>query len=329
MADMFDGVTARYDALNRLMTLGQDGAWRRALWRAVPEDARVVLDLCTGNGASLPGLRRPGRTVLGLDVSLGMLEAARDEHGGPGWSPRVACADAFRLPLRDASVDAVTLAFGLRNLRPRAEALAEIARVLRPGGTLAVLEATAPRPGPLAPLHRFHLRRVVPLLGRLSPDPSAYRYLGESILEFGDGTAFEAALSAAGFGGVRRRRFLLGASALWSARREASRGEHPPAAGPVVHSARWDAAVRGEIPRARAAHDRELRAWVGGQLAISAALTATLAWSLMSFHNMLREQILPEWQSRLGWLLLGGGLAASALRTAVLWKRFRDPPTGR
>src|SRR5262245_44894809 len=96
MASMFDGVTGRYDLLNRLMTLGQDGAWRATLWRAVPERARVVLDLCTGNGVSLTGLTRPGRLVIGADVSLKMLEsaAAADRAGGPGWSARLVGADA-------------------------------------------------------------------------------------------------------------------------------------------------------------------------------------------------------------------------------------------
>ena len=100
-----------------------------------------------------------------------------------------------------------------------AEPHAEVARVLRPGGTLAVLEGTAPAPGPLAGFHRFHLRHIVPLLGRLSPDPSAYRYLSESILEFGAGPEFERDLDAAGFARGRSQSFLLGASRLWTATR--------------------------------------------------------------------------------------------------------------
>src|SRR5207249_2140215 len=108
-------------------------------------------------GASLTGLQRPGRVVLGMDVSLGMLQRAAAALPEAGWTPRLVCADAFRLPLGDASLDAVTIAFGVRNLRPRAEALAEIRRVLRPAGTLAVLEATAPRPGRGLGLHAFHV----------------------------------------------------------------------------------------------------------------------------------------------------------------------------
>src|SRR5262245_62531553 len=122
---MFDDVSGRYDLLNRIMSLGQDRAWRAAMWRSVPEDARAVLDLCTGSGVSLPGLRRPGRLVLGVDVSLRMLEIAAHAQGRSGWAPRLVCADGFRLPLPPGALDAITIAFGIRNLRPREEALTE------------------------------------------------------------------------------------------------------------------------------------------------------------------------------------------------------------
>src|SRR5262245_14720156 len=134
MASMFDEVSRGYDFLNAVMTLGQDSAWREAMWRRVPREARMVLDLGTGSGVSLTGLRRVGRTVLGIDISVGMLRVAADTHARGGWSPRLACADAFALPLRASSLDAVTIAFGIRNLRPRRAALAELARVLRTGG---------------------------------------------------------------------------------------------------------------------------------------------------------------------------------------------------
>src|SRR5213593_1342739 len=215
MAGMFDAVSARYDLLNRVMSMGRDRAWRAAMWRAVPESARVVLDLCTGSGTSLAGLRRPGRTVIGVDVSLGMLEIAAGHERGAGWAPRLVCADAFRLPLRDGVLDAVTVAFGVRNLRPRTDALAEIARVTSAGGTLTVLEAVAPATGLFAPVHRFYLRHIVPLLGRISPDPSAYAYLSQSIFEFGAGPEFEDDLARAGFQVVASRSFLFGATRLW------------------------------------------------------------------------------------------------------------------
>ena len=224
---MFDDVSGRYDFLNRVMTLGQDAAWREAMWRQVPASAHRVLDLCTGSGVSLSGLRRPGRTVLGIDVSLAMLRVAAGELSERGWAPRLACADGFHLPLRASALDAVTVAFGIRNLRPRRDALAEIARVLVAGGRLVVLEAAAPAPGPFAPFTRAWIRHAIPLFGRLSPDPTAYRYLASSIFEFGSGPEFEADLAAAGFRVVVARSFLLGAARLWVAERGPAVGQKP------------------------------------------------------------------------------------------------------
>lgn len=324
MASMFDGVTTRYDLLNRLMTLGRDRAWRRAMARAVPARARVVLDLCTGNGVSLEGLRQPGRLVIGADISLGMLADADVSLGAQGWAPRLVCADAFRLPLPDASVDAVTIAFGVRNLRPRADALAEIRRVLRPDGALVVLEATGPSPGPLAPFHRAHLRFVVPALGRLSPDPSAYRYLAESVLEFGDGRTFEEDAEAAGFIVSARRRFLAGATRLWRLEAAGARGEKPAEAVPFVQRA-WSAAGDPGKP----AHEPdpvadEVRLWTLVQAIVSAALTAALVWVLISYAKMNTALPLNEWQRQAGWVLLAGGTAFAALRTLALLARVGE-----
>ncbi len=325
MADMFDDVSGRYDLLNRLMTLGRDEAWRQQMWDAVPEDARAVLDLCTGSGTSLAGLRRPGRLVLGMDVSFGMLEIAADEQGRSGWAPRLACADAFHLPLRAAALDAITVAFGVRNLRPQAAALAEAARVLRAGGVLVVLEATAPAPGPLAPIHRAWLRRVVPLLGRLSPDPSAYRYLAESIEEFGDGGAFETALAAAGFAIVERRSFLLGATRLWVAERQPRPGEALAARPSAVQDASGGGRERGEMPQPRDGREAEWRTWALVSAVTSAALTVALAYGTVAFFKARPSLPLERWQEKGLELLLVGGTAGFLLRTLVLVGRSMAP----
>lgn len=329
MASMFDDVSARYDLLNRLMTLGQDGAWREAMWRRVPEDAAHVLDLCTGSGVSLPGLQRPGRLLLGADVSLQMLEVAQRELATFGWGPRLVCADAFRLPLRAASLDAVTVAFGVRNLRPRVEALTEIARALRPGGALVVLEATAPAPGPLAPGHTLWLRHVVPAMGRLSPDPSAYRYLSASIFEFGAGPEFERDLAAAGFAVRECSRYLLGATTLWVAERL---GQVPDAGAAGVQAARG---ASGGIPQAsslaRAARARaaEARTWLGVQAVVAAALAAGLMWALMEWSKSNGALPLSEGQRWLGWGLLIAGLVGSAVRAGWLALRWSTAATPR
>jgi demethylmenaquinone methyltransferase/2-methoxy-6-polyprenyl-1,4-benzoquinol methylase len=351
MAHMFDDVSGRYDLLNRVMTLGRDGAWRAAMAAAVPEHARVVLDLCTGNGVSLTGLRRPGRLLLGADVSLGMLELAHDEHGRSGWAPRFIAADAFHLPLRDASVDAITIAFGVRNLRPRPDALAEMARVMTDDGTLAVLEATAPRAGWFAPFHAFHLRHVIPLAGRLSPDPSAYEYLSRSIFEFGSGVEFEREIEAAGFERVADRAFMLGATRLWVGRRREKIGRASASRAPrsmgfadasqgapdgrnrgpgeparTLQNAREGRAGRSEMPQPDGLREAEWRWWMGAQLAISAALLAALidaGWMLATRGSVLP---LPPWQRRGLLVLVLGGSAWLVVRTVRLVLRVLGPP---
>ncbi len=326
MAGMFDQVEPRYDLLNRLMTLGQDAAWRRAMWRAVPERAVTVLDLCTGNGASLEGLRRPGRLLLGLDASFAMLEQAAAVHGGLGWAPRLACADAFRLPLRSGSLDAITVAFGVRNLRPHGEALAEMARVLRPGGTLCVLEALAPRAGAFGRLHGFHLRHVLPLLGRLSPAPDAYRYLAESILEFGAGPEFERALESAGFAIQRRRVFLLGAAGLWIAKSRPGSGEKTPAGAEIVQPASPEEFPPGDLPHRAPPAESEMRWWIAIQFLVSATLFAALGVVLVIFFKS-SDRLPLEPNARLGAaLLLAAGTIFSAIRTVLLLRRLLALP---
>ena len=326
MSGMFDQVSPRYDLLNTLMTLGQDSAWRRAMWRGVPERARVVLDLCTGNGVSLGGLRRPGRLVIGLDVSFAMLEQAVAEHGRLGWAPRLACGDAFRLPLRKGSVDAITIAFGVRNLRPQREALAEMARVLRPGGVLCVLEALAPRGGPIGWAHGLHLRRVLPLLGRLSPAPDAYRYLAQSILEFGPGREFEDALADAGFAIRRSQVFMLGAAGLWIATAGPGSGEKPAVGPETMQAASPPGEAPGELPHDDAPAGTETRWWTGIQLVISAALLTSLILVLVMFHNSRDRLPLDHGGRTAAGLLLIAGTLFSAARTAWLVRRFLLPP---
>ena len=322
MASMFDDVSRRYDLLNAVMTLGQDSAWREAMWRRVPGDARTVLDLCTGSGASLAGLRRVGRTVLGIDVSVGMLRVAADTHARGGWSPRLACADAFSLPLRDASLDAVTIAFGIRNLRPRPTALAELARVLRPGGRLVVLEATAPAPGLLSPLARAWIRHAIPFAGRLSHDPSAYRYLAESIFEFGAGPEFEADLEASGFTRIEARSFLLGATRLWVADRDSGVGQKATAARPAVQGATRASRVSTHLDPTYDAQRAERGTWRLLQAITSSGLALALAWALVVWVNVRDDLPLSPPQRLAGWVLLISGMVFFSVRGAVQWLRW-------
>ena len=220
LGSMFSAISWRYDLLNGLMSLGQDGGWRRALARSIPRGARV-LDLCCGSArSSVPAFERAGRGVTGLDVSFAMLERGRAFARDQGATFDPVQGDAFRLPFRDGAFDVVTAAFGLRNLVPLPEAAREIQRVLTPGGRFLALDSVAPARGPFAPLHALYLRHAVPLLGRLSPDPAAYRYLSASIFDFGPPARVARRLEDAGFAApVVTRPLLLGAVALFAATR--------------------------------------------------------------------------------------------------------------
>lgn len=314
---MFDDVSGRYDLLNRVMTLGQDSAWRIAMWRRVPRSARTVLDLCTGSGVSLPGLRRPGRTVLGIDVSLAMLQVANQLQAEPGWSPRLACADGFKLPLRNGALDAVTVAFGIRNLRPRVQALAEIARVLVPGGRLVVLEAAAPAPGPLAPFTRWWIRNMIPLAGRISPDPTAYKYLAESIFEFGSGPEFEADLATAGFRVVERRSFLFGASRLWVAESRPAVGQNPTEAGHGLHVATSGPGDLAQSSDAGIPAIDEAGTWAGVQALTSTLLAGALGWAFITWLKVRDHLPLTPPQRMAAWVLLVAGLIVFGARAAL------------
>ena len=218
LGTMFSAISWRYDLLNTLMSLGQDARWRRRLAATVPRGARV-LDLCCGSArSSVPAFARSGRAVTGLDVSFAMLERGREfaARQGAGFDP--VNGDGFHLPFRDGTFDAVTAAFGLRNLVPLPAAAREIQRVLAPGGRFLALDSVAPA-GAAAPFHGYYLRHIVPLLGRLSPDPEAYRYLSASIFDFGPPATVARRLGEAGFSAVTARPLLLGAVALFEAHR--------------------------------------------------------------------------------------------------------------
>lgn len=235
LGSMFSAISWRYDFLNTLMSLGQDGGWRRDLVASIPRGARV-LDLCCGSArSSAPAFERSGRRITGLDVSFAMLERGRDWTAARGVGFDPVHGDGFRLPFRDATFDVVTAAFGLRNLVPLPQAAHEIQRVLVPGGRFLALDSVAPA-GAFAPAHAFYLRHVVPLLGRLSPDPAAYRYLSESIFDFGPPAVVAARLAAAGFTDVRASTRLLGAVAILEGRRANSLSAHEATPRGVVHS---------------------------------------------------------------------------------------------
>jgi demethylmenaquinone methyltransferase / 2-methoxy-6-polyprenyl-1,4-benzoquinol methylase len=172
---MFDAIAPRYDLVNRLMTFGLDVRWRRIAVQALRlPPGSSVLDLACGTGDLCRELEGQGLSPTGLDLSLGMLGAARTR------APLVQ-ADALALPVGDAGADGVTCGFALRNLVELDGFFAELARVVRPGGRIALLEVAEPRLRILRMGHGFYFGRVVPLIGGLLSDASAYRYLPRSV----------------------------------------------------------------------------------------------------------------------------------------------------
>jgi demethylmenaquinone methyltransferase/2-methoxy-6-polyprenyl-1,4-benzoquinol methylase len=206
---MFDRIAPVYDAMNRVMTAGLDGRWRRETASAVVRPGDRVLDSCCGTGDLAVACARAGGAVTGLDFSERMLERARRKSGQIDWVQ----GDALALPFEDDSFDAATVGFGVRNLEDLDGGLAELARVLRPGGRLGVLEITRPQ-GFLQPFYNVWFGTVVPVLGKLLPGGSAYTYLPASVKRFPGPEDLARFLREAGFSEVRYRLFAGGIVAL-------------------------------------------------------------------------------------------------------------------
>lgn len=217
---MFDRIAAHYDLLNRLLSLGRDGAWRRALVRALdlrPGDR--VLDVAVGTAdVAIEVLRRhPQAMAVGVDPALAMLEVGAgklgDRHPSGGW--HLVGGDGRWLPFRSGAFAGVAIAFGIRNVPDRLAALREMARVTRPGGRVAVLELQVPDHGPLAPLARAWVRWVVPAVGRLLSSAEEYRYLRRSMEAFPSPAEFSSLMEQAGLTGVTARPLEAGAVRLY------------------------------------------------------------------------------------------------------------------
>jgi demethylmenaquinone methyltransferase / 2-methoxy-6-polyprenyl-1,4-benzoquinol methylase len=199
---MFDRIAPVYDAMNRVMTAGLDRRWRRITVEETVRPADRVLDACCGTGDLAVAARARGADVVGLDFSERMLERARRKEPAIEWVR----GDVLALPFEDASFDAVTVGFGVRNVEDLEAGLRELRRVLRSGGRLGILEITKPR-GVLAPFYRVWFDRVVPLLGRVLPGGAAYTYLPASVRRFPGPDALADLLAQCGFERVRYRLF--------------------------------------------------------------------------------------------------------------------------
>jgi demethylmenaquinone methyltransferase/2-methoxy-6-polyprenyl-1,4-benzoquinol methylase len=211
---MFDAIAPRYDLVNRIMTFGLDVRWRRRTVRTLGMPVgSTVLDLACGTGDLCRELSAAGLRPIGADLSFGMLASARTDaplvHG-----------DALRLPFPDRAVDAVTCGFALRNFIDLDAFLAEVGRVVRPGGRIALLEVAEPPNRVMRRGHSIYFGKVVPRIGGLLSDKDAYRYLPRSVAYLPEPPALVAAIRAAGFADAERTLLTGGIAQLLSGTRD-------------------------------------------------------------------------------------------------------------
>ncbi len=212
--NMFDEIAPRYDLVNRIMTFRLDQRWRRSTVASLDlPGGSVVLDLACGTGDFCNELEAQGHTAVGMDFSLGMLQAARTDAA-------LTQADAQRLPLPDNCVDGVTCGYALRNFSDLEAFFAEVARVLRPGGRLAFLEVAEPSNRLLRTGHSIYFGKVVPRIGGLISKGSAYQYLPKSVAYLPEPDALVAMIQDAGFASVERQLVSGGVSQILQGTRE-------------------------------------------------------------------------------------------------------------
>ena len=220
IAGMFDAIAPRYDLLNHLLSAGIDKRWRAAAIRSLKLTGReTLIDICCGT-ADVALTAREAARVVGVDFSGAMLALGLQKVKTAGEGARITLVrgDAMRLPAADRSVHAVTVAFGIRNVQRPEVACAEMARVLRPGGRLAILEFGVPRIPGIKPLYLWYFTHVLPRIGRaISGHGAAYSYLPASVGTFAPPAEFMATLRSAGFSEVRADPLTFGIVYLYTA----------------------------------------------------------------------------------------------------------------
>ena len=219
---MFDRIAARYDAVNRVLSLGLDHGWRRRAVKALQLGAQPrVLDVATGTGDLAIDIARmhPHATVTGIDPSSAMLAVAAQKLAKRGLGARVTLVegDAQHLPYASCAIDAATIAFGIRNVPDRLAALREMCRVVRPGGRIAILELGEPQGGVFGRIARFHTHYIVPRIGAFLSGAREYAYLQRSIAAFPPPAEFAALMKQAGLHVVEVIPLTFGACTLYVA----------------------------------------------------------------------------------------------------------------
>ena len=219
--EMFNGIAPKYDLLNHLLSMGIDKSWRRKAMRELEGGRRgTVLDIACGTGDfSIEALRHGVERVVGADISENMLAVAREKAREKGLEDRLEFryGDSENLDFEDGTFDAVTVAFGVRNFEHLERGLAEMCRVLRPGGKVVVLEFSTPERFPMKQLYRFYFKQILPRVGGfVSGDRKAYEYLPASVFAFPQGDRFLQIMRSCGYKNVAQRRLTFGIASLYT-----------------------------------------------------------------------------------------------------------------
>lgn len=222
VADMFNNISKTYDFLNHLMSLGIDIIWRKIAINQLKKDQpKIILDVATGTGDfAFEALKilKPEK-IIGVDISRGMLDVAEQKIAKRGLSGQfeVRMGDSEKLLFDADSFDAVTVAYGVRNFENLQAGLADIHRVLRPGGKAVILEFSKPKVFPVKQLYNFYFNYITPGIGKIfSKDSRAYSYLPESVAAFPDGMAFISLMDKVGFTNTKQRPLAFGICSIYT-----------------------------------------------------------------------------------------------------------------
>ncbi|RCH56534.1 bifunctional demethylmenaquinone methyltransferase/2-methoxy-6-polyprenyl-1,4-benzoquinol methylase UbiE [Mucilaginibacter hurinus] len=222
VADMFNNISKTYDFLNHFLSLGIDIIWRKKAINELKADKpALILDVATGTGDfafEALSILKPEK-IIGVDISQGMLEIAKQKIAKRGLGDKfeVKLGDSEKLPFNDNGFDAVTVAYGVRNFENLEAGLADIYRVLKPGGKAVVLEFSKPKIFPVMQLYNFYFSYITPGIGKLfSKDSRAYSYLPESVAAFPDGKGFTAVMDKVGFKNTKIRPLAFGICSIYT-----------------------------------------------------------------------------------------------------------------
>lgn len=222
VAQMFDAISGNYDGLNRVISFGIDVNWRKKVLKIVSDTKpETILDIATGTGdLAILMAQTTATKIVGLDISAGMLEVGKNKIAAKNMSDKIEMiiGDSEDMPFGDASFDAITVAFGVRNFENLEKGLGEILRVLKPGGKFVILETSNPTKFPFKQGYQFYTKNVLPLIGKIfSKDDSAYGYLSESASVFPFGEEFNNILKKTGFIDVKAMPQTFGVATIYSA----------------------------------------------------------------------------------------------------------------